>query len=209
VNFLNAIANFFRWMWNPPKPPQPDPVPPPVPPAPPVPPEPEPQPEPQPEPAPQPEYSEDVRQLLNAHNQARNSGALQINRLLMSAAQKHATWMAQYQRMSHMGAGGSDVMQRVQNEGYQLRAVGENVAYGYRDVNAVMDGWMNSSGHRRNITNRAFTEVGFGIAKTAAGTIYWCTVFGTPSGAGARPDLVRSETHMIVECPAGIAPPLE
>ena len=54
---------------------------------------------------------------------------------------------------------------------------GENIAMGQRTPSEVMTDWMNSSGHRANILNSNFTELGVGIYKGANGTIYWTQMF--------------------------------
>ena len=57
------------------------------------------------------------------------------------------------------------------------KAAGENIAMGQRTPSEVMTDWMNSSGHRANILNSNFTELGVGIYKGANGTIYWTQMF--------------------------------
>ncbi|MFV0451363.1 MAG: CAP domain-containing protein [Propioniciclava sp.] len=59
-----------------------------------------------------------------------------------------------------------------------LGAAGENIAYGQTTPAEVMDGWMNSSGHRANILNPSFTRLGVGRVEGADGRIYWVQVFG-------------------------------
>lgn len=54
---------------------------------------------------------------------------------------------------------------------------GENVAYGYRSPKAVMDGWMNSEGHKANILNEKFTKIGVGHYKGSNGYDYWSQMF--------------------------------
>ena len=56
---------------------------------------------------------------------------------------------------SHAGSDGSNAGQRIERQGYRWRAWAENVAVGYPDAASVMDGWMNSPGHRENILERA------------------------------------------------------
>jgi uncharacterized protein YkwD len=56
--------------------------------------------------------------------------------------------------------------------------MGENIAMGYSDIESVVDGWMNSPGHKRNILNPKFNKAGFGYAKTPDGPAYWCAQFG-------------------------------
>lgn len=54
--------------------------------------------------------------------------------------------------------------------------VGENIAMGYPTAEAVMDGWMNSDGHRKNILNSDFTKIGIGVY-SSGGTLYWVQLF--------------------------------
>ncbi len=85
--------------------------------------------------------------------------------------------------MSHVGSDGSTFDQRITQAGYLgWTAIAENVAMGYGTVQAVMDGWMGSSGHRANILNAAYTDVGFGQALDSGGVNYWTQDFGR-SGA--------------------------
>jgi uncharacterized protein YkwD len=116
--------------------------------------------------------------LLEMHNGERFKRGLcdlQIEAKLDLAAQKHADWMAANHKMSHTGAGRSSVGDRV---GGGWQTWGENIAYGAGTERQVQQMWMNSSGHRANILNRSFNDVGIGIAATEDGVIYWCVDFG-------------------------------
>ena len=70
--------------------------------------------------------------------------------------------------------------------GYQWSGAGENIAAGYASPEDVMDGWMNSQGHRANILNCAFRDIGVGYVYLANDTgqvnyrHYWTQDFGTP-----------------------------
>jgi uncharacterized protein YkwD len=89
-------------------------------------------------------------------------------------AENQAARMAAESRMYHQEMG------PIMNE-CNLRMVGENVAYGYRDGAAVMVGWMNSPGHRANILNANYRLLGVGAAQSAQGRWYSAQVFGTSS----------------------------
>lgn len=120
---------------------------------------------------------EDPSGIVDAHNRERiasNVPTLQENLSLGNAAQKHADWMAANGRLSHTGTGGSDFTQRIKQEGYRMQTGGENIAAGHRTVSDVMKGWMGSRGHRANILNREFKEIGVGRSGN-----YWCVVFAT------------------------------
>jgi uncharacterized protein YkwD len=144
---------------------------------------PEPEPDPTPTPDPTPAPTEPILQLLALHNKARADAGvdpLTASIVLTAAASAHATWMAETERMSHTGDGGSSVSSRVKQAGYEFRMVGENIAYGSTTPKGVFDLWWNSSGHRRNILRADYTEVGLALAKTSRGITYWCAVFGRP-----------------------------
>jgi hypothetical protein len=64
--------------------------------------------------------------------------------------------------------------------GYAYLYLGENIAYGYSTAQAVMDAWMNSPGHRANILNPNFTQIGIAIAYAPDGTPYMTQFFGSP-----------------------------
>lgn len=115
---------------------------------------------------------------LHLKQRGENRPELFINTQLNQAAQKHAEWMAQNNKMSHTGENGSSFWDRMIIEGYNPKTGGENVAYGYSTAEEVVQGWMNSSGHRANILNTTWTEVGYGVAGN--NSKYWCTVFAKP-----------------------------
>ena len=121
--------------------------------------------------------------ILTAHNAERTRrrlAPLTLNPLLTTAATAHAVDMADRGKMAHRGGDGSSPFDRIERVGYSCRAAGENVAYGYDNVDSVMAGWMRSPGHRRNILG-GFTEIGVGRVIAPAGVSYWCVTFGTPS----------------------------
>lgn len=129
------------------------------------------------------QYPLEVQKLLDLHIRYRTENGnqdarLEINEKLMSAAQKHAEWMASNRTLSHKQGWlfGNTVSDRVEKENYNYRTVGENIAYGQKSPEEVMRAWMNSQGHRRNILG-PYKEIGFGIA-TNNGIKYWCVVFG-------------------------------
>ncbi len=77
--------------------------------------------------------------------------------------------------MSHVGSDGSSFKDRIEREQYTWSAAGENIAAGYRTVSSVMNGWLASPGHCKNIMSPNFTE--FGAAES---NYYWTQVFARP-----------------------------
>ena len=107
--------------------------------------------------------------------------ALTLNTQLNSASDKFALDLATYNYFSHTGRDGSQPWDRMTREGYAWRAAGENIAAGYTTTRAVVDGWLKSEGHCKNIMSASFKDVGVGYAYTATSTYkyYWVTDFGT------------------------------
>jgi uncharacterized protein YkwD len=99
---------------------------------------------------------------------------LTLDPRLMRAAQLHSEYQASIGDMTHDGMGGMGA--RIQAQGYRFSSAAENVAWGYSSVQAVMNGWMNSQGHRENLLNSRYTHMGWG----RAGDNYWTQVFASP-----------------------------
>jgi len=131
-------------------------------------------------PAPAPGAIQQVLDITNQRRAENGLGGLGLNQALNNAAQAHSEDQATRNSMSHSGSDGSTAGQRIERQGYGWSAWAENVAVGYPDAPSVMNGWMNSSGHRANILGRNLTEIGIGLAYAADGTPYWTQVFARP-----------------------------
>ena len=122
--------------------------------------------------------------IVDLVNQARRQNglsALKVNAKLVQAAQIHANDMASFNLMAHdlPGAALPGLADRARFVGYQYTSMGENIAYNFSDANSVMTAWMNSPGHRANILDPSFTEIGVGITLDSQGSPYYCQVFGS------------------------------
>ncbi|WP_437344765.1 CAP domain-containing protein [Streptomyces tubercidicus] len=117
-----------------------------------------------------------ILELVN-DKRSRKEGCspLTLNNKLNKAAQDHSQDMADHQNMSHTGSDGSSADERVTRAGYKWSTTGENVAHGYTTPESVMEGWMHSPGHRANILNCSFKELGVGLAQPGN---YWTQDFG-------------------------------
>ncbi|MFC0530174.1 CAP domain-containing protein [Phytohabitans kaempferiae] len=125
--------------------------------------------------------SADENRVVEITNQERaeaGCGPVRVNTRLANAARLHSQDQADHNNMSHTGSDGSSPWQRSERAGYD-NAIGENVAAGYRTSAAVMDGWMNSDGHRANILNCDAKAIGVGLAYASNGTPYWTQMFGS------------------------------
>ncbi|MFG2194085.1 CAP domain-containing protein [Streptomyces sp. NPDC048639] len=119
-----------------------------------------------------------IVQLVNQERAQAGCSPLKANTKLNAAAQKFTDAMARAGNLSHTGPDGSQVQDRVEREGYAWSAVGENIAQGQNSPEEVMKSWMNSQGHRDNILNCSFREIGIGINEGNNGP-WWTQDFGT------------------------------
>jgi uncharacterized protein YkwD len=120
-----------------------------------------------------------VLALTNAERAKVGCKALTINAKLTEAAQAHSADMAAKDYFAHDSQDGTSPFDRIKAIGYNFRAAAENIAYGQPTAASVMDAWMNSPGHKANILNCTYTQIGIGYA-LRSGTPYWTQDFGTP-----------------------------
>ena len=121
------------------------------------------------------EAAEAVASLVNAARQDAGLSELELDADLCAAAQARAREIAQ--SFSHTRPDGSSCFTILEEFGISYRAAGENIAMGQRTPEEVMDGWMNSSGHRANILNGTFTSIGVGYYVGGAGAAHWVQIF--------------------------------
>ena len=124
---------------------------------------------------------QNVINYTNAERKRRGLPELEVDVALVKSARKHCAWMTRHRSLQHA-----------------RQAVAENIAMGQRSSKDVVRAWMNSSGHRANILNRAHGRIGVAAYQTASGTIFWCQQFkrrrprpkeGTATQAPAEPGL--------------------
>ena len=120
--------------------------------------------------------------LTNVERSKAGVSPLRSEARLMKAAQLQAEQMAALGRMDHVLHNGQypAPQDRLAAVGYQWRAFAENIAYGQRGPEDVTDSWMNSAGHRANMLNGTYTELGTGYAVDSRGRAYFVQVFGKP-----------------------------
>lgn len=121
------------------------------------------------------EAAEAVTSLVNAARRDAGLSELELDADLCAAAQARAQEIAQ--SFSHTRPDGSSCFTILEEFGISYRAAGENIAMGQRTPEEVMDGWMNSSGHRANILNGTFTSIGVGYYVDGAGAAHWVQIF--------------------------------
>ncbi|MEU0920322.1 sigma-70 family RNA polymerase sigma factor [Streptomyces cyaneofuscatus] len=140
---------------------------------------PAPKPPPPPAPAPAPPASEggQVLQIVNTERAKEGCGPVTSNDLLATAAQRHSADMASRDYFSHTSPDGTDPGDRITAAGYRWSTYGENIAKGQRTPADVMRAWMDSPGHRANILNCSFKEMGIGKVDSGGGPV-WTQKFG-------------------------------
>jgi uncharacterized protein YkwD len=128
------------------------------------------------------EFATEVIRLVNVERAKAKLIALTEQSQLTQAAQTHSIDMACNLFLSHTGSDGSSPFQRMVRFGYNYSTAAENVAAGYATPAAVVKGWMASTGHRANIMNKNFTEIGIGYVITSEGPYfhYWTMALGKP-----------------------------
>ena len=128
------------------------------------------------------DYDDVCKQLLSETNHERRKVGLNdvtLSRRLCRAAQLHSQYQALHGKMSHTGSGGSRTSDRAKAEGFGYKVICENVASGQKSVGHVMQSWMKSEGHNRNIRRPDVERAGFGVFQSADGRPYWTMVLGT------------------------------
>jgi len=123
----------------------------------------------------------EIVELLNQERANENLPPLVIDIRLIEAARRHNNDMATNDFVSHTGSDGSSPFDRIADSGYSASIAGENVAAGYRTAAAVVQGWMNSDGHRANILSPSYEHIGVGYVYDENTTYghYWTTDFGS------------------------------
>lgn len=121
-----------------------------------------------------------IFQLINSERQHQGLPALVYNAELDRMAKIQATNMAHFRKMAHTLPESQlpTLGDRARFVGYPFGRLAENVAEGYPNAETVVQGWMNSSGHRHNVLDASVVETGIGIARAPGGGLYFCQVFG-------------------------------
>ncbi|MFE6521914.1 CAP domain-containing protein [Streptomyces sp. NPDC057794] len=119
-----------------------------------------------------------VTDLTNRARTRAGLPPLAVDPLLTAAARAHSADMVARAFYAHTAPDGSRPGDRAAAAGSTLRAIGENIACGQRSPADVVEGWMNSPGHRANILRPEFTRIGIGFACGGRAGTYWTQMFG-------------------------------
>lgn len=125
-------------------------------------------------------YEAQVADLVNRERAKYGLPALKLNNDLSKVAKAKAADMRDKGYFSHTSPTYGSPFDMMRSSGISYRAAGENIAKGYKSPSAVMNGWMKSEGHKANILNSSFTEIGIGYVTDNNGTAYWVQMFILP-----------------------------
>lgn len=119
-------------------------------------------------------FEEQVVSLVNAQRAANGLSALKLSTALSNAARAKSQDMHDLNYFSHTSPTYGSPFDMLKSFGISYSTAGENIAMGYATPEAVVNGWMNSPGHRANILNASFTQIGVGYVADGS---YWTQEF--------------------------------
>jgi uncharacterized protein YkwD len=121
------------------------------------------------------ELAEEVFRLTNHERDRAGLPLFRSNAPLTLAAEVRANEIIRH--FSHTRPDGRDCFTAFDESDVDYRTAGENLAAGQRTPADAVRGWMNSPGHRENIMNRSFGQLGIGVAMDNTGRLYWTQTF--------------------------------
>ena len=125
-------------------------------------------------------FSKEQVEVLNLVNKERKANGLKpltLNKELSNVANIKSRDMIEKGYFDHTSPTYGSPFDMMKKFNISYNTAGENIAMGQKTPSEVMNSWMNSSGHRANILNSTYTELGVGIQKDSNGTIYWTQMF--------------------------------
>ena len=122
-------------------------------------------------------FQNEVVQIVNKERAANGLAPLTVNAQVTKSATLKSEDMAKLNYFSHTSPTYGSPFDMMKQFGISYRSAGENIAKGQATPQQVMQGWMNSPGHRANILNSSFTQIGVGIAKNSQGQLIWTQQF--------------------------------
>lgn len=145
-----------------------------------------PAPAPAPTPAPAPSFIDQIVTLTNNFRSQNGLAPVRLNTQLTTAAQNQSQGMALQDYFDHVSPTGTTPGQRATAAGYRWSRVSENIGAGYTTAAGVVQGWIDSPGHRANMLDPKVSEIGVGYFFLGNDTgnenwnYYWTQVFGSP-----------------------------
>ena len=122
-------------------------------------------------------FQKEVVRLVNVERQKQGLGKLSLNAKLSNVATLKSQDMINKNYFDHTSPTYGSPFDMMKQFNISYKTAGENIAKGQKTPAEVVKAWMNSQGHRENILNKNYTEIGIGVAKDANGTLYWTQMF--------------------------------
>jgi uncharacterized YkwD family protein/spore coat assembly protein SafA len=123
------------------------------------------------------QLEQQVIDLVNKQRVSAGLAPLKANWELCRVARYKSQDMITKKYFAHESPTYGSPFKMMESFGVSFSAGGENIAYGQKTPQEVMNAWMNSAGHRANILSAVYNELGVGVAKAANGTFYWTQQF--------------------------------
>lgn len=120
-------------------------------------------------------FAEQVVKLVNVERTKAGLNELTLDKTIENAASIRAREIEK--SFSHTRPDGSSFSSVLKEQGISYKGAGENIAWGQKSPEEVVNAWMNSEGHRANILNPKFTKIGVGHYQNSKGTNYWTQLF--------------------------------
>lgn len=127
-------------------------------------------------------YEQEVVKLVNEERAKKDLDPLEMDKHLSDLARKKSQDMAENNYFSHTSPTYGSPFDMMKQFDFSFRLAGENIAAGQRSPEQVVEGWMNSEGHRENILKEDFTHIGVGYVEGDGPKhrTYWTQLFMTP-----------------------------
>lgn len=122
-------------------------------------------------------YEEKVVELVNVERQKAGLSTLTMDSAISNVARAKSKDMADNKYFAHQSPTYGSAGDMLEQFGIKWSAWGENIAYGQRTPEIVVNAWMNSPGHRANILSTNFSKIGIGYVTNSNGTPYWTQIF--------------------------------
>ncbi|MCQ4380842.1 CAP domain-containing protein [Clostridioides difficile] len=122
-------------------------------------------------------YQKEVVDLVNIERAKAGLNPLTLDSSISNVATKKSQDMIDDNYFSHNSPTYGSPFDMLKKFGISYKTAGENIAMGQKTPKEVVNAWMNSEGHRKNIMNPNFSKIGVGVAQKSGGSIYWTQIF--------------------------------
>lgn len=129
-----------------------------------------------------PALESEAYQAINQRRAAAGAGLLTIDERLNAAARRYSADMGINGVWDHIGSNGESPFKRIHDAGYSYTVAAENISAGHNRGFDAVEAWMNSAGHRKNMLNPVYNQVGIACYYKPDDnySFYWTAVFAAP-----------------------------